>query len=1139
VSETATYDWLAGGGEMGRLVRAHDWSLSPLGPPSTWPQSLKTALSICLGSKFPMVIWWGHDLCVFYNDAYIPITGPRKHPQFLGRPAQEQWPEIWDVVGALAKDVLATGNATWSEDQPLFMTRSGFVEECYFTYSFSPAREESGAVGGMFCAVQEMTARVIGERRLRVLRELGADAPETVERVAVAATEIVGKSVNDAPFTLLYLTDAAGATATLAGASGVTASSLVAPAVVDLAPSAKTHWPLSRVNQTCQPERVDGLRERFSGDLPKLPYEELPDSAYVIPIELAGHDNPYGFLVFGINPRLAFDDAYQGFFSLVCKQITSHISNVRALEEEKKRTETLAEMDRAKTAFFSNVSHEFRTPLTLMLGPIELMLEGRKGELSPEVRAEAEVVHRNALRLLKLVNALLDFSRIEAGRVEATYEPVDLAAATTDLVAGFRSAIEGAGMKLFVDAESLGTPVYVDRDMWVKIVLNLLSNAFKYTLEGEIRARLKVVGTAVELSVADTGTGIAAEDLSKIFQRFHRIETAVGRTYEGTGIGLALVKELVNLHGGTVRAESKLGVGSTFVVSIPLGSAHLPQDRIASRPRADRVAGERRSEAFLEEALRWLPEAVAEDEARPRPRGAAARRKRVLIADDNADMRDYVRRLLEQSYDVSVAKDGQEALEVTRRLKPDLVISDIMMPVMDGIAFLKALRADAALQTTPVILLSARAGEEARASGIETGADDYLTKPFSAKELLARVRTQLLMADVRRDAAAKDVVVAHLGHQQQWLESVLDLVPTPLLLMELDTGRMRFANQAAHRMAGGSFPLDVQIGDYATTFDVTDDEGTTISPQELPATRAARGERVRDAQVVWRTPAGDFALLVDSERVPALEGAPARVILCLRDVTRMKAAQAELTRLIAARDDFLSVASHELKTPLTSLQLQTQLVRRSLANGDAQPLSVEKMERLFDVTDRQLSRLARLVEDMLDVSRIETGKLDLYRKDVDLADLIGSVVERLGPQLSRSGSTLSVAPLEHAIGHWDPFRLEQVFTNLLTNAARYGAGKPIEIALRVTRGGASGDLAELSVLDHGGGIAKVDQQRIFSRFERAVSSSESTGLGLGLYIAREIVQAHRGSIAVHSAVGEGARFLVTLPLAAPIDAAAP
>ncbi|MDB4946888.1 MAG: pleC1 [Labilithrix sp.] len=1129
MTETATNDWLAGGGEMGRLVRAHDWTQSPLGLPSTWPQSLKTALSICLGSRFPMVIWWGPELCVFYNDAYIPIAGPLKHPMFLGRPAQEQWPEIWDVVGTLAREVLATGNATWSEDQPLFMTRSGFVEECYFTFSFSPARDESGAVGGMFCAVQEMTGRLLGERRLRVLRELGADAQSTMELVAASAARVLGTSVNDVPFALVYLVQEGETKAALAAASGVAPASLLAPQVIDFG-TAASHWPLARVDETRRPERVDGLRARFAADLPALPYPELPDSAYVLPIELAGHA-PCGFLILGINPRLELTDSYQGFFTLVCKQITSHIAAVRALDEEKKRTAALAEIDRAKTAFFSNVSHEFRTPLTLMLGPIEQMLGGHYGDLPPALRAEAEVVMRNALRLLKLVNGLLEFSRIEAGRVEATYEATDLAATTGELVAWFRAAVEQAGMRLVIDTTPLAEPVFVDRDMWEKIVLNLLSNAFKYTMKGEIRVGLAAKAGAVELTVADTGSGIAEQDLPKIFDRFHRVEAAVGRTYEGTGIGLALVRDLVALHGGSIHANSTLGEGSTFVVTLPLGSAHLPQDRIST---GATTAGAREvgPAVFVDEALTWLPDAGVD--GAPPLQASGSRRKRVLIVDDNADMRGYLRRLLAQRYEVSVANDGQQALEMTRGQRPDLVVADVMMPIMDGIAFVESLRGDPAVKTTPVILLSARAGEEARVSGIDTGADDYLTKPFSTNELLARVQTQLTMADVRREAAEKDVLVARLGQQQRWLESVLDLVPTPLLLIEPGTGQMKFANQAAHRMAGGRFPMDVALADYARTFDVTDEAGAPFPVDERPIIRAARGENIRDAEIVWRTSAGDFSLLVDSEGVPALDGAPSRVILCLRDVTRMKRIQGELERLIGARDEFLSAASHELKTPLTSLQLHTQLLRRGIEKGDSATYSPAKVERLVEVAERQIARLTHLVDDMLDVSRIETGKLDLNLEELDLSQVVKEVVERLAPDLSRSGSAVTAAPLERAVGRWDRLRIERVLTNLLTNASRYGAGKPIGVAVRLAPGG---HRAEISVTDHGMGIAPADQGRIFSRFERAISSSEVAGLGLGLYITRRIAEAHGGSIAVESELGAGARFTVTLPLAGPTTGA--
>ena len=498
----------------------------------------------------------------------------------------------------------------------------------------------------------------------------------------------------------------------------------------------------------------------------------------------------------------------------------------------------------------------------------------------------------------------------------------------------------------------------------------------------------------------------------------------------------------------------------------------------------------------------------------------------VLLVEDEAQMRRFLRAsLTAHGYRLVETATGEEAMAQATAHNPDLILLDLGLPDMDGLEVTKRLRE---WTSVPIIVISARGQEQDKIDALDGGADDYLTKPFSAKELLARVQTQLHMAEIRRAAAEKDVVVTHLAQRQMWLESVLDLVPTPLLLMEPDTGRMKFANQAAHRMAGGSFPMDVPLADYATTFTITDDRGAVVESGDLPAVRAARGENVRDAEVVWRTSAGDFSLLVDSERVPALEGAASRVILCLRDVTRLKKTQAELERLIDARDDFLSVASHELKTPLTSIQLQTESVRRSVARGDAAAFAPAKMERLIDVTDRQVARLTRLVDDLLDVSRIETGKLELHRDDVELSALVSEVTERLGPTVVRSGSTVTTPHLEHAVGRWDRIRIEQVLINLLTNASRYGAGKPIEVAVRVASGG---DAAELSVTDRGTGIAKEHQERIFSRFERAVSSSEASGLGLGLYIAREIVEAHQGSIAVESERGAGARFVVTLPLA--------
>jgi signal transduction histidine kinase len=483
-----------------------------------------------------------------------------------------------------------------------------------------------------------------------------------------------------------------------------------------------------------------------------------------MPVRSNKAHQPAGLLIAGISPRLRLDNLYRAFLELAAAQVATSVAKARVYEEERKRAEALAEIDRAKTAFFSNVSHEFRTPLTLMLGPLEDELA--ENTLGPASHDRLALVHRSGLRLQKLVNSLLDFSRIEAGRVQAVYEPTDLATLTTDLASNFRSAMEKASLQFHVNCPQLAEPVYVDREMWEKIVLNLLSNAFKFTLEGSVTITLRSVAEGVELSVQDTGTGIPAQEMPHLFERFHRIKDARGRTFEGTGIGLAIVNELVKLHGGSVRAESELDKGSVFRVCIPFGVSHLPGKRIGSEHLLASTA--LHSEAYVEEALRWLPDDSSmndtksgppvEDEVGEAPAPGTRDTcpgKRVLLADDNADMRQYIERLLSSEYVVTAVANGEEALRAARKQLPDLVLTDAMMPGLDGFGLLRALRADPLTAMVPVILLSARAGEESRIEGLDAGADDYLIKPFSARELTARIRAALTLADVRREAQAE------------------------------------------------------------------------------------------------------------------------------------------------------------------------------------------------------------------------------------------------------------------------------------------------------------------------------------------------------------------------------------------------
>ncbi|AYV48539.1 hypothetical protein CFHF_20070 [Caulobacter flavus] len=592
-------------------------------------------------------------------------------------------------------------------------------------FTFSPIQGEDGGVAGIFNAVVETTERVLSERRLRTLSRMGerANAALSIEQACGWIADILASNTADVPFALIYVRD--GDTARLVAATGLAPGGVGAPLSVSL--EADEAWPLAAALASAAAVASPPPAEL---DLQNAAWPEPVVEALTLPILIAGETAPSAFLVAGANPRRRLDADYRAFFDLAAGHVANALASARAYEQERQRAEALAAIDQAKTAFFSNVSHEFRTPLTLMLGPLEDALA--PGETLEAVQRERlEAAHRNALRLLRLVNTLLDFSRIEAGRMKASYKPTDLAALTTDLASAFGSAAEKAGLVLNVSANPLSRPVFVDHEMWEKIVLNLVSNAFKFTLSGRIDVSLEEAGEVAVLVVRDTGVGIAQSELPKLFDRFHQVDGSQGRSFEGTGIGLALVKELVTQHGGWIAVDSREGEGTTFTVTVPFGPGQLPAEQVQASPVQKNPSG--RARAFVEEALRWLPDA-ASNEGRDGATAAKSVTAKVLLADDNADLRAYIGRILaEQGYAVSTAADGEEALAALADERPNLVLTDVMMPRLDGFGLLAAIRRDQALRDLPVIMLSARAGEEAKVEGLDAGADDYLVKPFSAR----------------------------------------------------------------------------------------------------------------------------------------------------------------------------------------------------------------------------------------------------------------------------------------------------------------------------------------------------------------------------------------------------------------------
>jgi signal transduction histidine kinase len=1125
----------AGGGEMGERMAALDWARTPLGPPRHWPRSLKTCVRIILTSRQPMFVWWGDELINLYNDAYIDIVRG-KHPSALAQPAREVWTEIWDQVGPRVHSAIELNEGTYDEALLLIMHRNGYPEETYYTFSYSPVPNDTGATGGIICANTDDTQRIIGARQMALLRELAARTAHalTTEDVCRCAAEALETDSKDLPFALVYLADADRRTASLMAATGIAAGTRVAPARVELGP--ESTWPFASTLRDAEGSVVIDA-ESLGEDLPRGAWQ-VP-AARVLGVQFAASFSSRadpraptsdtgraGVLVVGVNPFRLCDDAFRGFVGLVAGQLSASIARAEAFQQEKQRVEALAELDRAKTAFFSNISHEFRTPLTLMLGPLEDAMAEPGRTLAS---ANLETTYRNALRLLKLVNTLLEFSRIEAGRSAASFEPCDLAQLTQDLASTFRSAIERAGLTFQVDTEALSQPIYVDRDMWEKIVLNLLSNALKFTFQGSISLRLSMVDDAAVLAISDTGIGIANEELPKVFTRFHRVHNARSRTHEGSGIGLALVHELVRLHGGSISVSSELGHGSTFHVRIPCGHAHLPRELIGER-RAPHTAG-RTAQPFVQEALRWLPPAVRElpsgadssahDEL-PQDLGTAS----ILIADDNADMREYLVRLLSKRWNVRSVGNGREALEACESERPDLILSDVMMPELDGFGLLRRLRSTPELQAIPVIMLSARAGEESRIEGLQAGADDYLIKPFAARELIARVTTHLQIAHLR----------ALAERERKRLYDVFVQAPVPVAVLVGTELRFEVANPAFEHMVG----RDALSGrTVLASFAELSKHPVVGLVREVITT----GRRFHAAEMcvplVRDGALRELFFNFVAEPLSDADGRTTGIVVVAVEVTEQVQARIRVDALrqaaedaSRAKDDFLHTLSHELRTPLNAIIGWSSLLRR----GDLTP---ERSARALETVERNGNVLLRLIEDMLDLSRIEQGKLMLSVSPIELSRVVEAASDAVRPAADAKNVRLSVQLDAHATIMGDADRLQQVAWNLLSNAIKF-TGRGGNVQVRLARETAH---VELTVADSGQGIDPAFLPHVFDRFRQADPSftRRAGGLGLGLAIVRSLVELHGGTVTAHSdGPGSGSSFVVRLPVAlVRTDSAAP
>ncbi len=1094
---------LSGGNLMGRVILDHDWSRSALGPMEKWSQGLISTLTTAMGSRFPTLIFWGPDFNCLYNDGYAVILGDLKDIA-LGSPFKEVLPEAWDSLYGMLKEVLRTGKGSWAEDQIYYLVRNGYPEESYFTFSFARILDEVSGQGGISCSAIETTGKVLSDRRLKTLQEISNESTDkgTAEEAAFACVRALSTNRLDIPFFGLYWLDKDSRKSKLIGSKNADFPLHLA---VD-------HPILTEAFQKKTPIHMDKFSDEIR-DIQVSPGLNIPKSLNVMPIRLGFKDEVSGFLIMGISPHQPFNEAYKSFLKLILTQVQTVITSALAQENANILSIELAKVDRAKTAFFSNISHEFRTPLTLLLGPLEEALQTIQDGKAIVAGEDLESAHRNALRLLKLVNSLLDFSRVEAGRVDAHFEATDLSTYTRELVAQFETVFERGGVSLEVDVEPLNGFVNVDRELWEKILFNLLSNAFKFTFDGTVVVSLFERENFICLTVKDTGTGIPEDEISKIFQRFHRVQGSLSRSFEGSGIGLALVQEMTKLHGGTVSVQSVYGKGSTFTVSLPKDRHYDNQENKILNSIAPSLR--HTTAAFLSEANLWLADTSLEPISVSN--FGQHRKSTVLIIDDNADMRAYLARILRQNYLIETAKNGIDALSIIENRLPQLIITDVMMPGLDGFGFLKQIRSQERTRLLPVIMLSARAGDNATVEGLEAGADEYLIKPFSPRELIARVKSLLAMSNLRRDLEAERKTIASMAEIQR-LSLLLDATPDHVFMLDRE-GRYVYHNKAACEALVAN--LKAQGRKVESTIGKTLRElGTDekfLTQFEAHLKEAFLGHSVT-GEVLFPSPNGpkQFEYILS----PAINSEPGTRYLVgiSRDVNELKIA-------VKAREEFITIASHELKTPLTSLLMFAQVQKRMIKSNHPNAFAQKNITDMVNQTERQAIKLNSLVESMLDLSRFKAGKYKLHKAKFDLVTLIKDVIEKMSLQFTSAECGPPVVKGSEVFGHWDSARIEQVLNNLFVNAIKYGAGSPITVTIEKKNG-----VARVSVNDQGEGIPEGDQLRIFQPFERAISSDEVSGLGLGLFISQQIIEAHDGKIWVKSENVKGTTFYFEIPL---------
>ncbi|RIB30113.1 hypothetical protein C2G38_2238477 [Gigaspora rosea] len=1221
------------------MVYNYDWSSTPLGPMDSWEPQIISLLNFCLKSEFPTTIFLSPEWTMIYNEASIPIL-KSKHPNALGKPALEIWHESSDSLKSALESVKSTRKGVLENNFYLELQRDGYIEEVYFNYTFSPIFKLDGTFWGAINITSEVTQKVLNVRRLKTLESLGrqtADA-KSLESVCHTITKILKDDNKDIPYALIYLvesnngskTDHKSLIARLISTTfdeegrlerkfpdylPETQESIELTTNTDQnhdstsinSPLKCNYWPIRLVMK--EGKHVQVLLEDGS-------------QAILLPTKLSfcKEQGLSAILIFGLNPHRRLDDQYMDFLQSAVNCANTALMYGRSIEEEKKYSNVLADLNHQKDAFFQNISHELKTPLTLIFSPLDELINACPQDA--QMKSYLQIIRRNTCRLLKLINNFLQFSNVESGRLEAHFCETNISKFTQELVMNFESMAKTLGLEYIVDIPNpdkfngiVNEKVYLDHDMYETIIFNLCSNALKNTWKGRVCVRLyldhKDEQNIIVLEVSDTGVGIPETALPNIFQRFYRVESHQSRSYEGTGIGLALVKEFITRHGGDITVTSVVNKGTTFKCWFPTGCKHLSINQIYHNNIAEKVLttfNQKYSnrQLYLEENSQWIQNYSFEFQnnlinkkltndcnmdidnistreiALPFSTDNSAttigKKYQILLVDDNADMRNYLSDLLRE-FNVLCAYDGRVAIRILKELDeaPDLILSDIRMPNINGYELLDLIRSNKKTHLVPVILLSAKAGEESRINGLNKGADDYLSKPFSARELIARIRANIELSLLRGKLSfqqrRQEGIEQFLFSISNKIYSTLDLKDSLSKVLKeihriLQYDRVfviscePFKNSNSRLVASyeaitskiEQFHNEAIINSHSTNSNSQDSHSSNSEINISLNTYCAiicKNVSVLSAKITvnndywgWiklhRSP---NSIWRDSEK-ELLQRISNHLGLTITNKLLMeenlkKELQIKAEKIASdTKSQILANTSHELRTPLGAIV--------GILSSFEDTSVTDDQKDMIDIMAHASDVVLSIINDILSAAKLEAQKITLINRTFDLLNLFERVIEQCVEGAENKQIEII---LNYDIDNLpiyvksDPERLKQVLFHLLSNSIKFTekgevvmeiSMEPHDVIDEDIESSTYGQIIKkyhllINLCDTGIGIDPKFMNLIWESFSKVDTSltRRQDGIGLGLSICKNLVAINGGEINAESQLGEGSKFWFT------------